>query len=130
MGLVLVKFRVCDEKSAKQKAAEVIAEFQHRDTKAMEIFEAGIDYGLSYLHYPGAHRVRISSTNPIERLNLEIRRCTPVVGIFPHRGACLRLSGMLLVHEDWLTDDKAYLTVDDAPAEEPAAKVLAMAAGQ
>ena len=83
----------------------------------MEIFEAGIDDVLSYLHYPQPHRTRISSTNPLERLNLEIRRRTRVVGIFPNPAACLRLIGMLLVekNEDWLTDDKAYLTFDDAP---------------
>jgi transposase-like protein len=121
-----------DEKSARAKAAEVVRQFQNRYAKAMEIFEAGIDDVLSYLHYPAAHRVRVSSTNPIERLNLEIRRRTRVIGIFPHRGACLRLIGMLLVeiHEDWLTDDKAYLTFDDAPVEETAAKVVTMAAGQ
>lgn len=121
-----------DDKSARAKAAEVVRQFQNRYAKAMEIFEAGIDDVLSYLHYPAAHRVRISSTNPIERLNLEIRRRTRVIGIFPHRGACLRLIGMLLVemHEDWLTDDKAYLTFDDAPVEETAAKVVSMAAGQ
>jgi len=52
-----------------------------------------------------------------------------VVGIFPHPGACMRLIGMLLVerHEDWLTDDKAYLGFnDDGPAEEIAAKVVTM----
>jgi len=121
-----------DEKSARAKAAEVVRQFQNRYGKAMEIFEAGLDDVLSYLHYPTAHRVRVSSTNPIERLNLEIRRRTRVIGIFPHRGACLRLIGMLLVeiHEDWLTDDKAYLTFDDAPVEETAAKVVTMAASQ
>lgn len=121
-----------DEKSAKAKAADVVRQFQGRFGKAMEIFEAGIDDVLSYLHYPPPHRVRLSSNNPIERLNLEIRRRTRVVGIFPHRGACLRLIGMVLVeiHEDWLTDDKAYLTFDDAPAEESAAKLVSMAAGQ
>ena len=122
-----------DEKSAKTKAAELVRLFQARFAKAMEIFEAGIDDVLSYLHYPTSHRVRISSTNPLERLNLEIRRRTRVVGIFPHTGACVRLIGMLLVekHEDWLTDDKAYLTFDDAAtAEDSAAKVVAMAANQ
>ena len=52
-----------------------------------------------------------------------------MVGIFPHPGACMRLIGMLLVerHEDWLTDDKAYLGFnDDGPAEEIAAKVVTM----
>jgi transposase-like protein len=121
-----------DEKSAKAKAADLIRQFQSRFAKAMEIFEGGIDDVLSYLHYPPPHRTRLSSNNPIERLNQEIRRRTRVVGIFPHRGACLRLIGMLLVeiHEDWLTDDKAYLTFDDAPAEESPAKVVSMAAGQ
>lgn len=121
-----------DEKSAKAKAADVVRQFQSRFAKAMEIFEAGIDDVLSYLHYPPSHRTRLSSNNPIERLNQEIRRRTRVVGIFPHRGACLRLIGMLLVetHEDWLTDDKAYLTFDDAPVEESPAKLVSMAAGQ
>jgi putative transposase len=121
-----------DEKSAKAKAAELVRQFQARFGKAMETFEAGIDDVLSYLHYPPGHRVRISSTNPLERLNLEIRRRTRVVGIFPHAGACLRLIGMLLVekHEDWLTDEKAYLTFDDAAAEETPAKVVAMAVSQ
>jgi transposase-like protein len=121
-----------DEKSAKAKAADLVRQFQTRFAKAMEVFEAGIDDVLSYLHYPQPHRVRISSTNPLERLNLEIRRRTRVVGIFPHAGACLRLIGMLLVekNEDWLTDDKAYLTFDDAPAEESGAKVVSMAAAQ
>jgi putative transposase len=121
-----------DEKSAKTKAADLVRQFQTRFAKAMEIFEAGIDDVLSYLHYPQPHRVRISSTNPLERLNLEIRRRTRVVGIFPNPAACLRLIGMLLVekNDDWLTDDKAYLSFDDAPVEESASKVVSMAAGQ
>ncbi|HLI84688.1 MAG TPA: IS256 family transposase [Bryobacteraceae bacterium] len=120
-----------DEKSAKVKAADLVRQFQNRFAKAMEVFEAGIDDVLSYLHYPQPHRIRISSTNPLERLNLEIRRRTRVIGIFPHSAACVRLIGMLLVekHEDWLTDEKAYLTFDDAPAEETPGKIVTMAAG-
>ena len=121
-----------DKKSAETKAADLVHQFQTRFAKAMEILEAGIADVLSYLHYPQSHRTRISSTNPLERLNLEIRRRTRVVGIFPNTSACLRLIGMLLVekNDDWLTDDKAYLTFDDAPAENSAAKVVSMAAGQ
>jgi hypothetical protein len=37
---------------------------------------------------------------------------------------------LLETHEDWLTDDKAYLSFDDAPAEEPAAKVVSLAVSQ
>jgi len=121
-----------DEPSAKQKAEAVVGLFQQRFPKAMEVFEAGIEDVLSYLHYPAPHRIRVSSTNPLERLNQEIRRRTRVVGIFPHTGACIRLIGMLLVekHEDWLTDEKAYLTFDDAPAEQATSKVVSMAASQ
>jgi transposase-like protein len=119
-----------DKASARSKAEELMHRFRSRFPKAMEVFEAGIDDVLSYLHYPAPHRTRISSTNPLERVNQEIRRRTRVVGIFPHRGACIRLIGMLLIeiHEDWLTDDKAYLTFDSAPNDE--GKVVPMAANQ
>jgi hypothetical protein len=54
-----------------------------------------------------------------------------VVGIFPNPAACLRLIGMLLVekNDDWLTDDKAYSTFDDAPVEESAAKERSVSSG-
>jgi putative transposase len=124
------RVRSTGRKKRQSKAADLVRQFQARFAKAMEIFEAGIDDVLSYLHYPQPLRTRISSTNPFKRLNLEIRRRTRVVGIFPHAAACLRLIGMLLVekNEDWLTDDKAYLTFDDVPVEESATKVVLMAA--
>jgi putative transposase len=53
--------------------------------------------------FPREHWSRISSTNPIERINREIRRRTRVVGIFPSIAAALRLIGMILFEqtEDW-----------------------------
>lgn len=86
-----------DEKSAKVKVADVVRQFQTRLAKTMEVLEAGIDDVLSYVYYAPSHRARISSTDPLERLNLEIRRRTRVIGIFPNTAACLRLIGMLLV---------------------------------
>src|SRR5215472_11419055 len=44
-----------DKKSAKAKAADMVRRFQNRFAKAIEIFEAGIDDGLSYLHYAAGH---------------------------------------------------------------------------
>jgi transposase-like protein len=78
-----------------------------------------------------SHRVRISSTNPLERLNLEIRRRTRVVGIFPNRGAYPRLVGMILLeqNEDWITG-KLYLSLEQDAQEEAVAAVLPMAAGK
>ncbi len=88
-----------DKKSAETKAADLVRQFQARFAKAMEIFEAGIDDVLSYLHYPQSHRTRISSTNPLERLNLEIRRRTRVVGVSDLRRCTRgRLRGEGCVH--------------------------------
>jgi len=121
-----------DEKSAKAKEAEVVRQFQSRLPQAKEVFEAGIDDALSDLHCPPSNWTRLSSNHPIERLNQDIRRRTRVAGIFPHRGACLRKTAMLLVEmqEDWLTGDKACLTSDGAPAEDSSSRLVSMAAGQ
>jgi putative transposase len=51
---------------------------------------------LAHLIFPKAHRLQIHSTNPLERLNAEIKRRTDVVGIFPNVGAIVRLIGALL----------------------------------
>jgi transposase-like protein len=120
-----------DEESAKAKAEEVLKRFRRRFPKAMEVFEQGSGDVLSYPRYPVSHRVRISSTNPLERLNLEIRRRTRVVGIFPNRGAYPRLVGMILLeqNEDWITG-KLYLSLEQDAQEEAVAAVLPMAAGK
>lgn len=55
---------------------------------------------LTYMSFPQAHWRQIRSTNPLERLNREIRRRTDVVGIFPNDSATLRLIGMILVEQN------------------------------
>jgi hypothetical protein len=52
---------------------------------------------LAFTGFPVAHWKKIWSTNPVERLNKEIKRCTNVVGVFPDPAALLRLAGAVLV---------------------------------
>jgi putative transposase len=55
---------------------------------------------LSFMSFPKAHRLQIHSTNPLERLNAEIKRRTDVVGIFPNDAAITRLVGALLLEQN------------------------------
>lgn len=67
---------------------------------------------LAYFSFPEPHRRQVRSTNPLERLNKELRRRTRVVGIFPNDASVLRLVGMLLVeqHEEWTAGDRRYFS--------------------
>lgn len=55
---------------------------------------------LAYMQFPKAHRTQIASTNPLERLNAEIKRRTNVVGIFPNDPAIVRLVGAMLLEQN------------------------------
>jgi transposase-like protein len=94
---------------AKAEAGRVIKEFEVRFPAAMKTLEESLDEVLTYYSFPSEHWKKISSTNPLERLNREIRRRTRVVGVFPSKDSCQRLVGMVLVeqHEEWLT--KTYM---------------------
>ena len=62
--------------------------------------------------FPREHRAKLHSTNPIERLNGEIKRRTEVVGIFPNDDAIVRLVGALLLeqNDEWAV--QCYMTLE------------------
>ena len=55
---------------------------------------------LAYMAFPQEHWARIDSTNPLERLNREVKRRTEVVGVFPDTASVLRLVGSVLLEQD------------------------------
>lgn len=83
---------------------------------------------LAFMTFPKAHRTQIHSTNPLERLNAEIKRRTDVVGIFPNEAAITRLVGALLLeqNDEWQLQ-RRYMSLealrtlsDNQPARLPA----------
>jgi putative transposase len=68
---------------------------------------------LAFMDFPRAHRKQIASTNPLERLNAEVKRRTDVVGIFPNDAAILRLVGALLLeqNDEWQLQ-RRYLSLE------------------
>src|SRR4051812_9192013 len=67
---------------------------------------------LAFTGFPPAHWKKIWSTNPLERLNKEIKRRCDVVGVFPNPASLLRLAGAVLVehHDEWQVSDRRYLS--------------------
>lgn len=88
---------------------------------------------LTFMDFPKEHRVKIHSTNVLERLNGEIKRRSDVVGIFPNEAAIRRLAGALLLEQnDEYAIQKRYMTLEslatmseNPPVRLPAAPALA-----
>lgn len=80
--------------------------------KLAEWAEANLQDGFTVFDYPPTHRVRLRTTNVLERVNREIKRRTRVASIFPNSASCLRLVSALLAEcdEDWMTGS-IYLTM-------------------
>ena len=84
---------------------------------------------LAFAAFPRAHWQKIWSTNPLERINKEIRRRSRVVGIFPNEASAIRLVGAILadLHDEWQASDRRYLSEDSMSQLYPERDSLATA---
>ncbi|MEW6568917.1 MAG: IS256 family transposase [Chloroflexota bacterium] len=92
-----------DREAARQQLAEVVNAMRPRWPKAAHVVAEGEDDVLAYMTFPEEHWTRIYSTNPLERVNKEIKRRTNVVGVFPDESSVIRLVGSVLmeISDEW-----------------------------
>ena len=103
-----------DAEAARTQWRQVADQLRPRVSKLAALMDdAEVDV-LAYMGFPAQHRVKIHSTNPLERLNGEIKRRSEVVGIFPNEAAVVRLIGALLLeqNDEWAVQRARYMTLE------------------
>jgi putative transposase len=110
-----------DRETAEVQLSEVVQAMEKRWPKAAETLAAGAADVLTYMAFPREHWTRIYSTNPLERLNREVKRRTDVVGIFPNAAAAMRLVGSVLmeVNDDWEVGRRYFSLASMRKLKEP-----------
>ena len=97
-----------DANSAQTAWRQVADQLRSHFPKAAELMDPAEADVLAHLQFPAAHRLKIHSTNPLERLNKEVKRRANVVGIFPNEASIRRLIGAVLMeqNEEWLLQQR------------------------
>ena len=91
----------------------VADQLREKYPKIATLMDGCEDEVLAHMAFPKAHRQQLHSTNPLERLNAEIKRRTDVVGIFPNEASTYRLVGALLLaqNDEWALQ-RRYMTLE------------------
>jgi len=131
-ALIATAFAQDDAEAARQQWRRVADQLRVKLPKLAVLMDEAEPDVLAYMSFPAPHRAKLHSTNPIERLNGEIKRRTEVVGIFPNEAAIVRLVGAILLeqNDEWAVQRARYMTLETmAPlSDDPVVGLPAVAA--
>jgi transposase-like protein len=113
-AFIATAFAQDDAQAASTQWRGIADQLRSKIPKLANLMDAAEHDVPAYMGFPAAHRAKLHSTNPIERLNGEIKRRTDVVGIFPNEQAITRLIGAILMEqsEEWAVQRARYMTLE------------------
>jgi transposase-like protein len=120
-------FTQADRPSAQAQLRQVTGLLADRFPRVVRLLAEAEEEVLTFYDFPLAHRRQVYSTNPLERLNKELKRRSAVVGIFPNRAAVVRLLGAVLVEQsdEWRVGRRYFSETSMRLLIEPAAAAAA-----
>jgi transposase-like protein len=113
-AFIATAFAQDDAEAARVQWRKVADQLRPKVPKLAKLMDEAEPDVLAYMTFPKDHRLKIHSTNPLERLNGEIKRRTDVVGIFPNEDAITRLVGAILLeqNDEWAVQRARYMTLE------------------
>jgi transposase-like protein len=130
-AFITTAFAQNDAKAARTQWRMVADQLRPKLPKLAAFLDEAEADVLAYMTFPPQHRTKLHSTNPIERLNGEIKRRADVVGIFPNENAIVRLVGAILLeqNDEWAVQRARYMTLETiAPlSDDPIVNLPALA---
>ena len=131
-AFIATAFAQDDADAARTQWRRVADQLRPKVPKLASLMDEAEADVLAYMTFPVQHRAKLHSTNPLERLNGEIKRRTEVVGIFPNEAAIARLVGAILLeqNDEWAVQRSRYMTLESVArmSDDPLVSLSAVAA--